>query len=162
MQKNVEHLIANLKCKELAPRVEAILELGRLRVMSAVPALVEALSDPETRSLACWALGRIGAKAAVKNILMLLADEDPLVRHEAVLALARIGDKRAAKPIAKLLQLDPDAKVREECAEALVAFPSDETIAALKAAAENDPSKLVRERANKSLIIVKLRKLGVE
>lgn len=162
MPETFKRLLANLKSKDLALRIEAILEFGRLREKSAVPVLIEFLSDSETRALACWALGRIGEKSAVKDILMLLADDDPLVRHEAVLALSRIKDRRAAKPIANLLRFDTDEKVREECAEALSAFPSENTITALKTAIQNDPSKLVRERASKSLVVLRLKKLGVK
>ena len=161
MTEDLGQFLKNLKGRNLALKMEAVLELGRLKDKSAVPALVEALADPEIRALACWALGRIGEKTTAPRILVLLADKDPLVRHEAVLALARIRDGRAAKPLAKLLHLDPVEKVREECAEALAVFPSKMAVSALKKAAESDPSKLVRERANRSLVQLRLKELGI-
>ena len=162
MPERFMQLISQLKGKDLALKIESVLELGRLRDERAIGPLSEALKDDGIRALVCWALGRIGSKASMGKMLRLLVDDDAKVRHEAVLALARIGDSKAAGPIAKLLKLDKVAKVREECAEALAAFPSKAALAALKKAAAEDSSLLVRDRANKSIVEIRMKELGIE
>lgn len=161
MPDKLDSLVANIKSKELALRLEAVLELGRLKDARAIPPLAELLSDPELKSLACWALGRIGKKQAVPKLLLALIDDNALVRCESVLALVRIKDRRAAKPIARLMAIDPEPTVRAACADALVIFPSKGVLSALEKVSEEDESEPVRERAAKAIADIKLNSLGI-
>ncbi len=76
--------------------ISALGELGPVAV-DASPALVEALQDaePNVRSRATWALGRVGrgiGEAEAEAISVLLRDPDPDVRYSAVVALGAIGE----------------------------------------------------------------------
>jgi len=151
-------LIAMLKGNDLGARMEAALELGRMRAKAAVPALVEALGDREVSVLACWALGRIGDRKTVDRIsVMLLSAKAPEERHEAALALGRIGDARGVKTLITALRKDKTPKVREECAEALGNFGTPDVVSALAKAVETDKSELVRLQAKKTLVELKLK-----
>ncbi len=91
----------------------------RLRVMAAVadakgdavPALVEALKNPDAIYWACVILRDIGpdASAAVPALAGALKNRRPEVRREAVLALAAIGSADSADSIVPLLD-DPNAR----------------------------------------------------
>ncbi len=157
MAANIAKLMGMLKSPDIGERMEAALELGRLRPRKAVPALLEALGDGEISVLACWALGRIGDKKTVGRLaVMLISAKSPEERHEAALALGRLRDAKAVKPLLSALKKDKVAKVREECAEALANFGSPEVISALAKAAESDKSELVRLQAEKSLLHLRL------
>lgn len=64
----------------------------------AVPALKEALANPEARYWACLVIAEIGpdAKETVPELLQAVKDEQPEVRHEALMALAATGDTSQA------------------------------------------------------------------
>lgn len=158
MARSVRALVAMLKSEDLGTKMEAALELGRLRARKAVPALLEALGDGDISVLACWALGRIGDKKAVGRLaVLLLSGKAAEERHEAALALGRLGDEKAVKPLLSALRKDKVAKVREECAEALAGLGSPEVISALAKAAETDKSDIVRMQAARSLAQLRLR-----
>lgn len=65
---------------------------------AAVPALKEALPNPNTRYWACLVIAEIGpdAKETVPELLQAVKDEHPEVRHEALMALAATGDTSQA------------------------------------------------------------------
>ncbi len=63
------------------------------------------------RSVAAWALGRIGARDAAPRLTELTADPDPWVRKNACLSLARLGAREALPEILRLKR-DPDKLVR--------------------------------------------------
>jgi HEAT repeat protein len=59
-----------------------------------VPERILALSesfDPQVRSTAAWAMGRIGDPAFISRLTVLLRDENPRVRSTAVRSLIEIG-----------------------------------------------------------------------
>ena len=117
--KNVDQLIANLKVKYWPDRYRAAEALGTLgpAASSAVPALIDALSDQEAlvRSAAAQTLGNIGAgaKAAVPDLIRALKDKQPLVRAAAAEALGKIeqGGSRALPSLLAALK-DPELSVR--------------------------------------------------
>ncbi|REK19026.1 MAG: hypothetical protein DWQ37_02365 [Planctomycetota bacterium] len=86
----------------------------RLRVMSAVadaggnavPALVEALKNPDATYWACLILRDIGPEAApaVPALKAALEDRRPEVRREATLALATIGSPEAVEALVPMLK----------------------------------------------------------
>jgi HEAT repeat protein len=88
----------------------------------AVPALLQALHDPEPYLAmeAATALGRIG-KASVPGLTKALADKLPLVRHAAAYALGEIGPAaQATTPELVELLRDPDPSVRSSTAYSLM------------------------------------------
>jgi len=72
-------------------RVEAVMRLGRSRVQSAVPSLIQLLSrdsSAQVREAAARALGLIGSPQALSALQTAgLADDDPEVRHSAQFAI---------------------------------------------------------------------------
>lgn len=67
--------------------------LGALDASEAVPALIDALKDPEAgvREQVAWALGAIGDRRAVDGLIGALSDSSPAVRRQAAWALGAIG-----------------------------------------------------------------------
>jgi HEAT repeat protein len=91
--------------KEQDPQVRRYLAvvLGHLGKSEALPALIEALDDPdvETRLNATWALGRIHDTTAVPILTKKLEDEFEGQRKLAAFALGELGDKQAADALLK-------------------------------------------------------------
>lgn len=85
----------------------------------AVPALIEALRDPDewVRFGAVVVLAKIGAPA-VTPLVRALYDPAPLVRAGAAETLGRIGDTQALEPLANLLH-DVDSDTWQQAAIAL-------------------------------------------
>ena len=91
----------------------------------AVPALTDALQNPDSRTRApvALALGQIGPSAsnAVPALTQTLADEWWYVRENAAIALGKLGSNAASAipELAKLAQGDQNADVRKAAAEAI-------------------------------------------
>lgn len=77
--------------------------------------------DPVYRWGAAMALGRIGAKQAVPELIEALDDQDWRVRRNAAWALGQIGDARALPHLARLSR-DPVDAVQEMGEEAVRAI----------------------------------------
>jgi hypothetical protein len=128
--KNVDQLIADLKVKYWPDRYRAAVALGTLgpAASSAVPALIDALSDQEAlvRSAAAQTLGNIGAgaQAAIQDLIRALKDKQPLVRAAAAEALGKIeqGGSRALPSLLAALK-DPELSVRLGAETALAKRP---------------------------------------
>jgi len=127
--------VGNKRTDTAAPfyRRDAAHALGRIGppAKSAVPALIEALSDNfrETRSAAAGALGRIGpdARAAVPALVKALSDQERFVRLIAARALGRIGkEAKDALPALERLVGDKEEDVRKAAAQALARIQSEE------------------------------------
>jgi hypothetical protein len=84
--------------------IDALARIGK----PAVPALVEALHDPnpDLRDQAALALARIGpdAEAAVPDLIAALNDDNEVVRKDAVRALGQIGPQ-AARAVPELIEV---------------------------------------------------------
>lgn len=110
-----EQAIANLQQKEdPSLRYYAAWWLGRFRVKetAAIEALVEALTDEADRAPdggyplrrnAAKALGKLGEKKVVPDLIKCLECADYYVRESAAEALEMLGDKNAIEPLLKLL-----------------------------------------------------------
>lgn len=118
-------LIHSLRMSEppgvLSSASDTLVQIGE----RAIPSLVAALRDDETRLGALIILGRIASKAqtAVPAIAYSLDHREPKIRHAALIALANIGPgaRRAIPTIEKALR-DPDQQVRDAAAYALDAI----------------------------------------
>ena len=84
------------------------LALGNLQEEAAVPALGEALGDPDAtvRVYAAWALGAIGGDDAVSALAGASRAQDAGLRTMAVYGLGAIGDPAAREPLLRALE-DP-------------------------------------------------------
>ena len=94
-------LLAELRSKSKGDRRDAANQLGAMRALGAVRALVEALSDKEAtvREAAAFALGQISDRAATGLLIPLLADHDDEVRAATAFALGMIGDRKATQAL---------------------------------------------------------------
>ncbi len=109
-------------------RARAAHRLGEARIRRAIPALVEATSDPlpSVRDQALRALGRLGAK----DLSSLAADairHEPVwwVRRTAIRAAATALKKDALSPLIEALS-DPFWRVRHAAVQALAALGEDD------------------------------------
>jgi len=74
--------------------------------------------SPRVRERAAAALGELGDRRAVPELIKMLRDENALVREHAASALRYLGDRRAVPALIETLR-DEDAVVREHVATAL-------------------------------------------
>ena len=100
-------------------RVSACEVLGNLGDERAVPYLVRALEDDETRWAAVDALAQIGAASALQPLSKLLRDPREEVRMEVLQAFSRYSDQRLLPVIRSVRDRDPSEAVRERAREVL-------------------------------------------
>ena len=102
-------------------RVNAAIELGKLKAREAIPALLEALKDPNMalRNNAAFALGEIGAGEAVPHLIDLLHDPEERVRKSAVKALGMICAREAVAPLIQVLDTEISRVVRKSAIRSL-------------------------------------------
>ncbi|WP_427157471.1 HEAT repeat domain-containing protein [Aliinostoc sp. HNIBRCY26] len=75
-------------------------------------------SEPNVRSSAAFALGKIGAEVAIPDLLQLFKDSDDRVRSSAANVLDQIGSEVAIPDLLQLFK-DSDDRVRSSAANAL-------------------------------------------
>lgn len=116
----------------------------RLRLKSAVPAVLPYLKDPSplVRSNAVSVVRDTGARDQVAPLRECLADPSPLVRSVAAQALGKLGDREAVPTLRKLLG-DPESNVRWWTVHALGELGAAEAIPDLERLAD-DPEETVR------------------
>lgn len=139
---------------------DAISKLKNIR--SAVPALTQALRDPDyrTRNRAVHALSRAGADAepAVPEIASLLnADPEQIVRVEAACTMKELGPIAGAAAPALLAAAlhDEDALVRSSSVDAMLSIdPADKTVTNSLRKAMSNPDATVQRNAARDIIMV--------
>lgn len=112
-----------LRHKDPVGRANAAWALRRLRNKETLPALLQALGDPNAvvRANVVEAIGAIGDPSASEKLIGRLADGDANVRAAAILALGRLKDPAAFDAIAKKLN-DSAGLVVAACLRALGAL----------------------------------------
>jgi HEAT repeat protein len=106
-------LVEKLADTDLETRKAAVIALGRIGDIRAVPDLIRMLRDEaDLRIIVAGALARIGDRRAFDGLLELIGDEDAGVRQSAIAALNSLGHPEMPKRMAALL-LSPNALVRE-------------------------------------------------
>ncbi|MCK6506150.1 PilT/PilU family type 4a pilus ATPase [Myxococcota bacterium] len=98
-------------------RITACDTLGRLGDERALPYLLKALDDDQTRWAAIDAIGRIGSPAALKPLAGLLRDPREEVRLEVVSALGHFTDPRLLPLLEQVRERDPSIQVRTRAGE---------------------------------------------
>jgi beta-lactamase regulating signal transducer with metallopeptidase domain len=109
--------------------------------------------SPRVRERAAAALGGLGDRRAVPELIKMLRDENPLVREHAATALRELGDHRAVPALIEALG-DEDAVVREHVATALGTLGDKRAIQPLTDALQKEQDHNVQEH-----IISALKKL---
>ncbi|MBM4392802.1 MAG: PilT/PilU family type 4a pilus ATPase [Deltaproteobacteria bacterium] len=115
----VDPLSAMLSDPDWWLRITACDALGRLKDERAVPALVKALEDDESRWAAIDALAQIASPSALKPLAGMLRDPRPEVRTEVVRAFSKFTDARLLNLLAQVKEKDPSSDVRTRAAEVL-------------------------------------------
>jgi len=92
VQGSFQDEIANLKSPNVDTRVKAARALGQSKRPEAIPALTEAMRDPElkVRKQTVFGLRGFNSTDAIDGLLIGLQDEEKGIRHEAMVALLEI------------------------------------------------------------------------
>jgi len=105
---------------EIYERVEIVEALGNLGDPAAAPALFGQLKTLRTRLVAIEALGKVGARTAVSELLRGLANDRFVSwRRAAAQALGRIGDRRAVGTLQHAVRQDLEGEVVADALQAL-------------------------------------------
>ena len=156
-ERRAADLVEDLRSPDAAAVARAVRQLVEMGE-PAVPALVQALRDPEARvrNAAASALWGLGPKAhdAVPTLAEALADNDDGVRLGVVMALESIGrDAAAAVPALARAVRDRDGNVRLWAAKALAKIgpPARAALPALTDAARYDSTRTAAEDAIRAI-----------
>ena len=101
-------LVNSLQDKEAMVRVEAAHALSRYNSEAAFEALLNALSQSHdennrfVREYAAEALGKLGDRRAVPNLIEALHDKSDLVRPSVATALGKLGEPAAIEPLQRI------------------------------------------------------------
>lgn len=117
---SVEKVSPDVSSPSWQVRAAAVTTFARLGDRSAVPLIIAALkdSDSRVRSESARTLGALSDPRATDALTGALGDQSADVRVEAIYALGRMKDSRALGPLTSLLS-DRDARVSLAAAESL-------------------------------------------
>ncbi|WP_251330216.1 HEAT repeat domain-containing protein [Haloplanus pelagicus] len=147
-----EAFVETLSADRPELRMAAANALRRLADPGTLPALIDALDDPNlrVRARAARACGAVGDERAADALAARLDDPTSRVRRDAADALAAIGTDRALKPLLDAVT-DQNDDVRYAAVMALGGYQGPEAIDPLIAALD-DESDVVRRAAVFSII----------
>jgi HEAT repeat protein len=143
---DIQALLDDCRSGDSTRQVNALIELNKLHVASAVSEIVPLLSSPDAdvREESARALGYLGKPERARigpALLPLLDDTSASVRAEAAEALGLLGyPPEAVESLKRLLHQDPDWLVRASAAEALGNFGDVSTLGDLTQALEDEES----------------------
>lgn len=131
---DLERLVAQLRSHDVTVRSDAAHHLGKLGDERAVPALAEALADPDeyVRKSAVAALRRIGGTSTMEALRTALGDRSEQVVLQAVNGLRDMRDKGAVEPLIRVLARR-ERSLQLASTEALVRIGGDAVPALLEA-----------------------------
>lgn len=137
-------------------RRDAINKLADYKVSNALGLLIRQLNyqDASVRSAAAAALGKLGDKKAVRQLIRLLSSskEDLTVRSAAATALGELGDGQALEPLIMILK-EEQSSLRQVAAIALGKLGHLKAVEPLIRAMRDDDS-FVREAAATGLAML--------
>ncbi len=146
-----------LKSSEASQRITGIDLVGRRRIVSAVPELLTAASDPDAkvRSGALQRLGKLGTPAEVPALIKLLLgsfDERNLESLAGALSSICTGAGSPGPATGQVIAAVPEAKPEQKAAllNVLSAVGGEKALAAVRSAL-NDSNPIVREAAVRAL-----------
>lgn len=164
-----QNLINLLEDPDPDVRMEAAYTLGKLKITSAVDALVKNLEDdPEgdVRIQSVIALGEIASASTLKPLIRCLEQDgyphldhviDEMefspsweVQSQALRALGKLGDPRSIAPIIKLLENDEYDHLQEQGFQVLAQIDSEQTLTFLLQQLKQ-AGRLARRRAAQAL-----------
>ena len=124
--------------------------LAQLDASGAIPLLRQTLAapseDPFVRGAAAYALGLLGAKEAVPDLITVLQSDQDALQLAAAGALGDLQDIRAIEPLVQMLNIAKSEEVRTAAASALAPF-GVAAVSALIDALQSDPAPTVRQAA---------------
>lgn len=131
-------LLARLRHRDPAVRLQMAHALSKLGDAAAVTPLVALLNDPvpEVAAKAAFALGRLGGAEAQEALVGALGHGQPLVRDAVTTALAPLGESVVAAVSAVLAS--PSVLAREQAAEVLGYLQSPDSVSALAPAVRDE------------------------
>lgn len=145
-QRVTDLLIEQLQAEDLEVRLAAVLALGEIGDMKAVPALSELLSEDSQLTIATAnALAQIGDRRAYDALLGKIGHPDAAVRQAVVAALNSLGHPDMLAATIDLLQ-DNDPHVRESAVKIAGYFAFNECVTLLLERTR-DPDEKVRQTA---------------
>ncbi|MBN1126390.1 MAG: HEAT repeat domain-containing protein [Sedimentisphaerales bacterium] len=125
--------LTGLKSRDITTRIRVAEELGKLRDVRAVPALLEVLNERDmtgrTHEAAIVALGEIGDPRAFDVIIARLNPHMPSDAVPVVIALGKLGDPRAIEPLVMVAKSNSFAE--EEAVKAIAAIGTSYGVKAL-------------------------------
>ncbi|MCS6902656.1 MAG: HEAT repeat domain-containing protein [Candidatus Bipolaricaulota bacterium] len=136
---------------ERAAMLKALAQLGSLGAVDRLRAtLADSQEDPFVRGAAAFALGVLGVRNAVPELISALRTESDSIQVGAATALGYLREPSAVEPLIALLQTGRSPQARVAAAEALGAFGS-RAASALAQALLTDPGPTVRQAALRGL-----------
>ena len=120
----VEGLITALKKDDASiVREAAAFSIGKVGGEDTEKPLIHIVKDKKENDYvvrsAAQALGDLGSRKAVYELIKLLYRDDPEIRRAAAQSLGKIGDERAINPLIQRLKLEKIGYVKEEVSKAL-------------------------------------------
>ena len=127
-------LLALLDSEDAGVRINASRAIGLIGDKSALPALLDHLSDTDTLAgdAVAAAIGRLGDRSAVPVLAAALTAEDETTRARAAYALGALKAEETTPQLGRMLLSDKPLAARR-AAEALAAIGSTEALTALAA-----------------------------
>jgi len=155
---DVDGLIQDLKRGIGMVRVNAAVELGKLKDKKSEQALIDALGDENlaVRNNAAFALGEFGSRTAVPRLIFLLHDPEERVRKSVVKALGMICDHDAEASLIQVLETDESRIVKKSALRSLGQIGGPKTIPAVKPFL-SDPDPLLADMAKKAIELINKR-----
>lgn len=112
--------------------------------------LLDALTDPVTRTWAAWYLGKLGVVEAVPALVRLLRAADPDARSAGAIALGRLRALEAVPELITLASSDPELAPQSHAIGALMKIGDVRAVAVLLPLLES-PSWVIRRDAAHAL-----------
>lgn len=136
----------------------AILRLahaGDLSATGQITPLLDVGKEPSeiVRATAAVGLRALADKRALPELVAALSDPAPLVRADIVETIGYLGDSAQAPALARVLQTDPDARVRLQAAVSLRRAAGAQAAAPLVLALD-DPDESVSFAAHQGLMVI--------
>jgi HEAT repeat protein len=139
LKTEILELMSMLDDNNFSVRRNAIEELGGLgkEATIAIPKIIKMLNMYPDQPIAAIALGRLGCRSVVPDLLQMLRSTDRFSQMGAALALGDLGVKNTVPILLETLQ-DGDSKVRSYVASALGMLGTEQAMLGLLKALEDD------------------------